>query len=227
MWSVAIETSGRQGSVALLADGECREERLFAPGPRHGRDILPTIAAILELHEVPRTSVEMIAVSTGPGSFTGLRIGVACAKTLAWALGWCLIGVPSLDVIAQNVADDVERICPVIDARREFVYARVYERQCGFWRPCSDLIVGPPREVSAAVPAGTFVFGDGVRVYPAAFGPERFVRGDEALMVGRARHTGRLAYERYQAGGRDDPLAVVPRYFRVTEAEEKLSQRSL
>ena len=71
---------------------------------------------------------ELAAVSIGPGSYTGLRIGVTCAKTLAYGLGKPVIGVPTLDVLAENIKDDVKHICPVIDAKRKRVYACIYDR---------------------------------------------------------------------------------------------------
>jgi tRNA threonylcarbamoyladenosine biosynthesis protein TsaB len=156
-----------------------------------------------------------------------MRIGVACAKALAWALGCGLVGVDTLDVIAQNAGERAGRVCPALDARRHFVYAGVYGRaEDGLWRPETGLLVGRPEQVAERVPEGTFVFGDGVRAYADVFTGERYEIGPEELMIGQARHVARLAVEAFRAGRRDDPLELVPRYHRRTEAEEKLAGRN-
>lgn len=224
MWLVAIETSGRIGSVAVARDGTVALEHQFEPGPRHGRDILPAIAGLLERLGLTRTDVDAVGVSLGPGSFTGLRIGASCAKTLAWSLGWALIGVPTMEVLAQNAGEREGFVCPLIDARRKFVYTGIFESREGRWRPVGDLLIGPPAEVATKLPERAFIFGDAIRTYPRTFTAERFEIGREELIVGRARHVAALAHERFLAGERRDPLRLVPEYYRRTEAEENLAK---
>jgi tRNA threonylcarbamoyladenosine biosynthesis protein TsaB len=226
MWCLGIETSGRRGSIALTRGGECVAEQAFAPGPRHGRDLLPTIAELAERAGLRHEDRAVVGVSAGPGSFTGLRIGVACAKALAWALGWDLVGVESLDVMAANAPAEAGCVCPVLDARRRWVYGRLYDCEDGAWRPRTPVLAGRPEELAAQVPEGTTVFGDGVRAYPEILASPPYRLGPEDWMTGRAREVARLAMKLHAAGRRDDPLRLVPRYYRITEAEENLARRA-
>ncbi|MDP6108019.1 MAG: tRNA (adenosine(37)-N6)-threonylcarbamoyltransferase complex dimerization subunit type 1 TsaB, partial [Candidatus Brocadiia bacterium] len=131
---LGIETSGERGSVALLREDELLAEHRFAQGYRHARNIMAGVADVVRSAGVDRGEIDAVGVTDGPGSFTGLRVGVTCAKTLAWLLGLPAVGVPTLDVLAQNVRPEehldargrpVRTVCPLLDARRGFVYGAV------------------------------------------------------------------------------------------------------
>jgi tRNA threonylcarbamoyladenosine biosynthesis protein TsaB len=188
---------------------------------------------------VGKREIDAVAVTQGPGSFTGLRIGVTCAKTLAWVLGWRAVGVPTLHVLVQNV-DPAEHInergncpaaaCPLLDARRSFVYGNVFVREGGRWRDSTGLLTGPPAQVASQIPDGALIFGSGVDAYPEVFrqggeGAGRFRVAPESLASGRARHTARLGLQLLREGADEDPLKLVARYYRRTEAEQKVSGR--
>ncbi len=101
-----IETSQRNGSVALgTYDGKLQDEELFSPGLVHGKELLPRIDTLVTRNHA-KSQLAVVAVSSGPGSFTGIRIGVSAAKAIAWSLKIPVLGISSLDVIAANIEED-------------------------------------------------------------------------------------------------------------------------
>jgi len=234
---LGIETSGERGSVAVVRDEGLLAEYYFPEGHRHARNIMVGIDEVVGRAGVGKREINAVAVTQGPGSFTGLRVGVTCAKTLAWALGWRAVGVPTLDVLAQNVLPerrpDAEHaapaaVCPLLDARRSFVYGAVFLRQGERWVDSTGMIAGPPAQVAARIPPGTLIFGTGVAAYPEVFGsPGSAVWsvGPEELARGHARHTAWLGLRLLREGKDVNPLKLLAMYYRPTEAEEKLSKR--
>lgn len=150
---LGIETSGNSGGVTICEDKHIVITKDFG-GMQHGKELVPTIKSTLnEIGWAPK-EIDLIAVDVGPGSYTGLRVGVICAKTLAYALHKPVIGVPIFDIIAENYNHtnplipspskegdagrmqdllqknnfpDAYYICPVLDARRSHVYACIYK----------------------------------------------------------------------------------------------------
>jgi tRNA threonylcarbamoyladenosine biosynthesis protein TsaB len=125
---LGIETSTTQASVALLEGGKVVLERASARPKQSAERLLPLIAELLNEVGWERGSLERIGVSVGPGSFTGLRVGIACAQGLSLGLGVPLVGVTSLRAMARAVPDAVPGVrCAVLDARRAEVFAGAYE----------------------------------------------------------------------------------------------------
>ncbi len=226
---LGIETSGPVGSVAV-----CRDESVLASynlpeGARHARDIVPAVNRVLCEGGIERGAVSAVAVSEGPGSFTGLRVGVTCAKALFYALGWSAIGVPSLHVLAENVpapgVGDSGYCCPVRDARRGRVYGTCFGWDEGAWGPLSEVRLETPEDLADSLPDGTIVFGTGVRAYSKVFAPERFTIGPRDLEIGRAEAVARLGARMLQVGRQPDNMALEPRYYRLTAPEERESGR--
>lgn len=125
---LAIDTSSAVASVAVLKDGVTAGEYSINNGKTHSQIIVPMVCQALDKSGITLDDVDVFAVTLGPGSFTGLRIGVATAKTFAQAKGKEIIGVSSLDSLCVNACfyNDV-LICPIIDARRGNVYNAVYK----------------------------------------------------------------------------------------------------
>ncbi|HEX6984119.1 MAG TPA: tRNA (adenosine(37)-N6)-threonylcarbamoyltransferase complex dimerization subunit type 1 TsaB, partial [Planctomycetaceae bacterium] len=125
---LGIETSGPVGSVALRRGGRCVEER-FLPelGRRHAQSLVPEVAAFLARHGVAAADVDAVAVSVGPGSFTGLRVGVTFAKTFAYAAGAELAAVETFRAIAEN-APAAGTVAVVADAQRGGLMLGLYDR---------------------------------------------------------------------------------------------------
>jgi tRNA threonylcarbamoyladenosine biosynthesis protein TsaB len=138
MLFLAIETSGLRGSLALFAGGRCLREAVFEEGLVHGRELTARLEESLSREGFKARSLEGIAVSVGPGSYTGIRVGVTAAKSLAFALGIPVIGESSLRVLAGNAAalpDAPEpaprpmllRVAAVLDARQSHFFGACFE----------------------------------------------------------------------------------------------------
>lgn len=123
---LGIETSNSPLSVAVIKDGQLIVEIVENIKLTHSVTVMPTIEEVLAKVKIKPSEIDAIAVSEGPGSYTGLRIGVTIAKTLAWTLNKPLVGVSSLKVVAANANLFNGVICSLFDARRQNVYAGVY-----------------------------------------------------------------------------------------------------
>jgi tRNA threonylcarbamoyladenosine biosynthesis protein TsaB len=219
---LGIESSGLQGSIALLQDEQLRKEINLKDGMVHGKYLAPSIKKALQSCGWRIKSINLIAVDIGPGSYTGLRIGLATAKTLAYALDIPLIGVSSLDVIAQNIPVRYDHICPVLDARWLQVYAAIYARHDKIYQRSSDYLSITPEELMRQLPEGAFLFGNGINRYRNIFTRADIKIGNPALAIPRAANVARLGRQAYLKGERADPFKLVPLYLRLTEAETKL-----
>ena len=126
MFVLAIDTSNTTLSVALVENNEILIEVIEATKNDHSKRLMPTIEALFKKVNRTPKELDLIAVAEGPGSYTGVRIGVTVAKTLAWTLNKPLVGVSSLEILARNIKEDAY-IIPLFDARRQTVFAGVYE----------------------------------------------------------------------------------------------------
>ena len=126
MLILALDTSTFSGSIALVKDGRLLAVSTTPKVGTHSKWLMPSISALLNDGRVGLAEVDYIALTNGPGSFTGLRIGVSIVKGLAWALGKPVLPVSSLKALAYNLKDSTSLICPVIDARKDEVYAALY-----------------------------------------------------------------------------------------------------
>lgn len=123
---LGIDTANTPLSVSIVKDGVVLTEENTSIAVNHSLRAMPAIAEIVEKAGITPVDIDKIAVSEGPGSYTGVRIGVTIAKTLAWTLDKPLVGVSSLKVIAANGLFFDGFICPLVDARRSHVYAGMY-----------------------------------------------------------------------------------------------------
>ena len=123
---LAIDSSGLTATVAVVEDEQTIAEYTVNYKKTHSQTLLPMIDEVKKMIDLDLSSIDAIAVSGGPGSFTGLRIGSATAKGLGLALGKPLIHVPTVDALAYNVYGCGDLICPIMDARRNQVYTGLY-----------------------------------------------------------------------------------------------------
>ncbi len=127
MYSLAIETSGRVGSVALVRDGVVLAEPTFEHGLKHAAGILPMIDSLCREHGVRPGDLAELYLSIGPGSFTGLRIGVTMAKTMSLTTGVKIVAVPTVDVLAANAPTDARHVIIVLDAKRDQIFTAAFD----------------------------------------------------------------------------------------------------
>ncbi len=216
MRSLAIDTATAVGSVALLERDRLVSELLERVPQRHLEWLAPAIQHVLTGAGWHPGEIEAVAVTSGPGSFTGLRIGIATATAWARARGIPLVAVSTLETVAEGVDTDAV-ICPLLDARRGEVAAAAFDRRNGVLHRLIDDIVGPLADMLARLPVGRPVVfaGDVVgslasalRAHPQA------ILAPEAQWTPRASMAGRLAWRRLARGEHDDPYRLRPGYVR-------------
>ncbi len=229
MTLLAIETSGFTGGVAIIAGRSTTSELIVGSKATYSRRLLKSIIFLLEETGITWNDIEAVAVSLGPGSFTGLRIGLATAKGLCLSTGARLVGVPTLDVLAQNGAIfHGPIICPVMDARRGQVYTAIYSvARDGGVKRVSEYLLLLPSDLPGHLPAhqGILFLGSGLSKYSETFddlfGQNAFF-APEPFWYPRPFFCGLLGLSRLgDASGADDPLDLTPLYLRPSEAEEK------
>ena len=219
---LAIDTSTAKAVLALdTKDGII--ERVFEPLATQ-RVIFAELANLLDPETLPL--LEGIVVGLGPGSFTGLKIGVIAAKTLAWSREIPIVGVSSMDAVAAGTdapSNPHSQLVVVFPSTRGEAYIRNYhyENQC--WRPTGDIRDIPLRTeiVSKHIPDGPFIIsGEAaetlVNVLPDGI-PSSLA--DESVRYPRAKGIFNLAERRFESGETDDPLVLVPMYIRPSQPE--------
>ena len=165
---LALETSAKSVSCAVTEDGAVLAHSFQCTGLTHSRTLLPMVDAMLKNAELPLGSIDVFAVSAGPGSFTGLRIGVSALKGLAWAEEKPCVGVSTLLAMAQNLAhlNGALLVC-AMDARRNQIYSALFEANGGTpARLCDDRAIGLD-ELTAELaddPRPKYVLGDGAQL---------------------------------------------------------------
>ena len=135
---LALDSSGLVASVALTEDDDLIAEYTVQYKKTHSQTLLPMLEEIRKMVELDLKEVDAIAVAAGPGSFTGLRIGSATAKGLAFALEKPIIPVPTLDGLAYQMYGTDALVCPIMDARRNQVYTGIYEFRTSMESPMQE-----------------------------------------------------------------------------------------
>jgi tRNA threonylcarbamoyladenosine biosynthesis protein TsaB len=219
MLVLAIETSGPVGSVALLNGREILTDQALELGRKHAQSLIPTIQQLLVSHGKQPAEVGLVAVSVGPGSYTGLRVGVVCAKTFAYALACPLTAVDTLQAIAVNSPAGIERIEVVADAQRGDLFSGRYQRsEPGNWERIGDVQVLSAEEWASRLAAGDTVSGPGLEKYgDLALGKCRALPVD--FWVPTASNIARLGIRLLAIGETADPGNVEPLYLRRSSAE--------
>lgn len=222
---LALETSGMTGSVALL-QGENSGVELIAEldlpdGTRSAESLMPTLQELLQSQQWQASDLELISVCTGPGSFTGLRVGVTTAKTLAYALSVPLVEVNTLAALAAGVSEKQERLWCLLDAQRQDLFASLFQRG----EPLPHQAKQNGELLSIEQFLAKLEAGDSVHGPPVKKLQERFPSGVAAVeasgAIPRAADVGSLGYERFLLGETVDTLQLVPKYGRRSAAEEK------
>jgi tRNA threonylcarbamoyladenosine biosynthesis protein TsaB len=222
---LAFETSGLLGSVALLetVDGKLVStiERETPADQRTARSLLPTTQALLQQNGWRPADIELVAASTGPGSFTGLRIGVVAAKTFAYAVGAKLVGVHTLAALAEPIDASAPRLWTILDAQRQELFGASFN-------PARSVVdqAEPPTDIMpiddwiAKLTDGDQVAGPPLAKLRQSL-PAGVVIADERLWNPTAAAVGRLGFALFNRGREISPLELVPDYFRKSAAEEK------
>ncbi len=227
---LAVESSGMVAAAAIVDQDKLIGEFLLDHGKTHSQQLMPLIDQLLNNLDMKLTDIDAIAVSKGPGSFTGLRIGIATVKGLAQAIDKPVIGVPTLDGLAYNLSFREGLICPIMDARREQVYTSIY-RSKGELKRIDDYMAVPVVDLIKKLKAydEPVIFnGDGVPVYQDIIKKEM---GDQAsmaptnLLMQRASSIACLALDMFRSNEVQSYLELVPFYLRKSQAEQKFASK--
>ena len=235
MQILAIDTSTLVGSVALVRDGELISEWSASVRATHGETLLPAVQRLLASASTPLSDIDVFAVGIGPGSFTGVRIGVATVKGLALAESKPIVGVTSLRVLARGLVGGAGLRVPVIDAHKSEVYCAAYEiaedgalveRVAPFHAPPDD---AANRLVTALPGEKLWLAGNGLARYGALFlAPlgDHARRSPTFCDVPRAACLADEAVRKLAQDGASDLAQLEPLYLRASDAKlpaQKLS----
>lgn len=228
---LGIDSSSLVASVAVVTDDILTAEYTVDFKKTHSQTLLPMIDEVVTMLGMDLHEIDAIAVSGGPGSFTGLRIGSATAKGLGLALEKPLIHVPTVDAMAYNLWGSDALICPIMDARRKQVYTGIYRYEDHRLVTVKDqMAVGIEELLSMLNEMGETVtfLGDGVPVFkdiiadklevPFSFAPSHLSRQ-------RAGAVGALGILYYKEGRTETAAEHKPDYLRVSQAERERAQR--
>ena len=219
---LAMDTSTERAAIAVATEAGVFCTTAPETARRHGRDLIPQLGVLLEAAGLRATDLNVVAVGLGPGSYTGLRVGVTAAKTLTYASGADLIALDSLQVVGRNAPAEAMRVCVIADAQRGEVYV------ADLYRPAPDAMLVPRGETHvepiaewlARLESGVYVLG------PAFESPRIIAALPEGLAEPAATRNypdgGRLielARDVWATGRRDDPWLLEPRYLRRSAAE--------
>lgn len=222
---LALETSARVGSVATLEDDRILGQMVFDSDQRTAQSFTPGIVQQLESVGWSPSDVELVVVTIGPGSFTGLRIGITAAKTLAYAVGAEVIGLNTLKVIASQVPADRQDVWAVMDAQRGQLFAVRFRRRDDDWETIVETHIVDNERWLQSLSADTAVAGPGLARLRDRLPAEIDVVGDDCWTP-QAATVGRVGYLEFQSGRRDDLWALAPEYYRKSAAEEKFDAKA-
>ena len=218
---LAIETTGLAGSVAALDDGNLLAELDLPPDQGSSQSLAPALGGLLATVGWRPKEVQAVAVVAGPGSFTGLRVGVTTAKTFAYAVRAEVLALDTLEVIAAAAPPEVTRLSVAVDAQRGQVVAADFVRASDGWmHPTGAAQLLDVEAWWAGLAPGSFVAGPVLRQLIERL-PAQLVALDKEYWFAKAAAAGRLAARLFAAGQRDDLWGLVPRYSRPSAAEEK------
>ena len=220
---LGIDTSTPIGSVALIDDDNVVAEHTLDIVRAHSSRLMPAIDSVLKWGDITVNDLDGCAVGIGPGSFTGIRIGVATIKSICYAVDKPIIGVSTLEAIAYNLRWSNSIICPLLDARRSETYGAIFEGNTN-WERLSDDLCLPINAFLDRIKEDTspdcpinFV-GDGLVTYGDAVREnlgDRVHFADAIFNVPRGATIAYLGAQRLQRGDSDNYWTLVPNYVRV------------
>jgi len=229
---LAVETSSRLGSAALADGSRIIAAKSFKAGMRHGAELIPTVDSLCKLAALTVRDIEYLFVSVGPGSFTGLRVGITFARTLAQVINCRLVAVPTVDVIAENLTpklpdqtQDVQ-IAVILDAKRQQVYAAAFQ-----WsnRTLTKIITEQvicPADLLRQLTPPLWLVGEGIEYHQHALDRDDLITVDRQYWPPRAENVHACGLRLAQQDKFTALQDLTPTYLRLPEAEERWQQKN-
>ncbi|MGI6124102.1 MAG: tRNA (adenosine(37)-N6)-threonylcarbamoyltransferase complex dimerization subunit type 1 TsaB [Acetivibrionales bacterium] len=225
MLTLAVDTSGITASVAVVEDKKVLAELSTKHGKTHSQKILPMIKTTLSMLNKELKDVDLFAASIGPGSFTGLRIGVVTIKGLAYSLKRPVCGIPTLDALAYSMPDFNGIISPMLDARNNQVFTAYYRKINGSLdkiEPDSGITIDEWIIKAREYNENILVIGNGVELHFPKLSEnlgDKVIRSQLAMSYPRASATALLAEEAYYNNKMLTAFELEPFYLRKSQAE--------
>jgi len=223
MFTLGIDTATRVGSIGIVEDGKPLAEITLNIDVTHSERLLSSIDFLLKSLKLEIKDIDLVAYAKGPGSFTGLRIGLSTVKGIIFSTGKKMVGVSSLEILGMNLYETKYPICPMMDARKNEIYSAIYEFDAkGKLKVFKRESAISPDDLIKSIKKKTIFFGDGARLYhdlikkrlksKAIFAPIEFdnARGINVALLGLTK---------FKRGIVDDLESAVPNYLRKSEAE--------
>jgi tRNA threonylcarbamoyladenosine biosynthesis protein TsaB len=222
---LAVDTATRSCSVAVIDGEKLLAESTLDNDQTHSRHLLSLIDAVIKKSGWEIARLDGFAVSIGPGSFTGLRIGIASVKGLAFSLNKPVVGVSSLEALAFQCRQQSNLICPVIDARKQEVYFGFYRSGGGKLTREAPEQVAPPEKAVQGIRESCLFIGNGAELYRDLIISKlghlaQFASAEQHAI--RASAIARLSLPRFKRQETDDLSLLVPHYIRKSDAELSL-----
>jgi tRNA threonylcarbamoyladenosine biosynthesis protein TsaB len=221
-----LETSGQAGQVALAEGGRLLDARALDEARRHARDLVPAVRDLLAAQGWSPRELSAVLVSRGPGSYTGLRVGVMSAKALAYATGRALLAIDTFAAIARRAPVPARTLDVVADAQQDKVYVQRFARAAdgANLEAAGALAIRPVAEWLPSLSQGVWVSGPGLRKVAG-----RLPEGIEVVAADnwdpKPLALLEIGLARYRRGERDDLWAVEPLYLRPSSAEEQWARK--
>lgn len=222
---LAIETSTMVGGVAIMDDDNLIAESRINVKVTHSERLMGAIDHMLMQSGLKIDDIDVFAIAIGPGSFTGLRVGLSTVKGLVYATGKRLVSVSTLEAFAWNIPFAKYQVCPLLDARKREVYAGIFKwTDAGFTRAMNEQTIKIDNLLSG-INEPTLFLGEGALLYKpdieANLG-NMAVFAHPQVMVPSPSNVAHLGMIKAKRGEFEDPIRLVPLYLRKSEAEIKL-----
>jgi len=218
MLVLGIDTATWTASVGLVRDGEVVVEKSRHTTSSHGENLFALIRAVLLEARATLSDIGVIASSSGPGSFTGLRIGLSAVKGLAYAGGQKVVAVSTLEALARSVEEWRGLICTCLDARKHEVYAALFHRADGKVNRLTPDVAIKPEMLPPMIPGLCLFAGDGAEVYREVIARRL---GERAQFCSQTHPRGgvvaQMGWEKFYRGEYDSPGTLAPVYIRPPE----------
>ena len=225
---LSLDTTAEICSAAISDDTRLIAEMTVNTGNTHSQTLLPVVEQILKISETSLDEIELFACSTGPGSFTGVRIGVATIKGLAYGKSKPCVSVSTLDALAYNLKGFNGILCPVMNARRSQVYNALFECESSeITRLCADraLSIDELDDELCDIDKPIFLCGDGYSITEKGFKKTKVSLVPERARLQSAYSVACCALEKYKAGEILTDAQLAPIYLRPSQAERERNER--
>ncbi len=221
---LGIDTATMISGIGVVEDGHTLADFRYNVKLTHSEVLLSHIDRLLKNLNLELGDLNGLSISVGPGSFTGLRIGLATVKGLSFALGKPVVGVPTLDALAFLSNDCRYPLVPILDAKKKQIYAAVYDAKGNKIKRKSSYFVVDLSDLVKRIPKEVAFTGPGIKIFrqelKKAMGKKaHFLKGEKTLPSGAA--VAYLGWERFKRNEKEHPSSLVPIYVRKSEAELK------